>query len=426
MARILHIEDDPTNRLLVRKLLGPPGYDVIDAVDGLDGIKKALEERPDLVLVDIAIPGLDGYEVTLRLRAEPALRGTPIVAITAEGDRDASLAVGCDGYLQKPIDARSFAETVRGYLEGRRENPAPEVADQHLRRQTQRIVTHLEQKVAELSAVNRRLLELDQAKKEFYRNVSHELATPMTPVVGYLKLLIDGELGDLSTPQNKALRAMDDCVQRLRWLIDSLLDVTALETGKMRMAQREYDLAEIVHKAIGRQRAFDDGRLRLVADLPKRGTLLGMGDVERIGRAIDQLLDNATKFTPAGSTVGVRARRLASGHLEVCVADSGPGVPQEQARRLFEPFYQGDGSPTRSHGGTGIGLAIVRGVAQGHGGDARFTSPAGEEIVGVKLNGAAFYMVLPDKPEPPPPSRVSESVRPPPPPPSKIPSAPRN
>jgi signal transduction histidine kinase len=418
MARILHIEDDPTNRLLVRKLLGPPGYDVIDAVDGIDGIKKALEERPDLVLVDIAIPGLDGYEVTLRLRAEPALRGTPIVAITAEGDRDASLAVGCDGYLQKPIDARSFAETVRGYLEGRRENTAPEAADKHLRRQTQRIVAHLEQKVAELSGANRRLLELDQAKKEFYRNVSHELATPMTPVVGYLKLLIDGELGELSIPQNKALRAMDDCVQRLRWLIDSLLDVTALETGKMRMAQREYDLTDVVRQAIARQRSFDEGRLRLVADLPKRGTLLGTGDVERIGRAIDQLLDNATKFTPAGSTVGVRARRLASGHLEICVADSGPGVPTEQQRRLFEPFYQGDGSPTRSHGGTGIGLAIVRGVADGHGGDARHVSPANEEILGVKLNGAAFYMVLPDKPEPPappPPSRIGESSRPPPP-----------
>src|SRR6188474_3788759 len=122
MAKILHIEDDPANRLLVRKLLSPAGLEVVDAADGLEGIRKALTERPDLVLVDIAIPGLDGYEVTLRLRAEPALRGTPIVAITAEGDRDASLAVGCDGYLQKPIDARSFAETVRGYLDGRRES----------------------------------------------------------------------------------------------------------------------------------------------------------------------------------------------------------------------------------------------------------------------------------------------------------------
>ena len=401
MPRVLHIEDDPANRLLVRKLLGPAGFEVIDAVDGLEGIRKALAERPDLVLVDIAIPGLDGYEVTLRLRAEPMLRGLPIVAITAEGNRDASLAVGCDGFLQKPIDARSFADTVRTYLDGRREHPEqPEAANEQLRLQSQRIVSHLEQKVAELMGVNRRLLELDQAKKEFYRNISHELATPMTPIVGYLKLLIDGELGELETPQVKALRAMDDCVQRLRRLIDSLLDVTALETGKMRFAYRDYDLADIVREAISRQPAFDDGRMRLVADLPKRGTLTGSGDVERLGRAFDQLLDNATKFTPAGGTVGVRARRLTSGHLEVCIADTGPGITPEKAKRLFEPFYQVDGSPTRSHGGTGIGLAIVRGVAHGHGGDVRCTSPSTEEIVGVPLTGTAFYVVLPERAAP--------------------------
>ncbi|HEY3493605.1 MAG TPA: hybrid sensor histidine kinase/response regulator [Polyangiaceae bacterium] len=412
MPRILHIEDDPANRLLVRKLLGPAGFEVIDAVDGLEGIRKALSERPDLVLVDIAIPGLDGYEVTLRLRADPSLRGMPIVAITAEGNRDASLAVGCDGFLQKPIDARSFAETVRGYLDGRRESAAPDAASEQLRIQTQRIVTHLEQKVAELMAVNRRLLELDQAKKEFYRNISHELATPMTPIVGYLKLLIDGELGELDTPQKKALRAMDDCVQRLRRLIDALLDVTALETGKMRFAYREYDLGDIVREAIARQPAFDAGRMRLVADLPRRGTLVGSGDVERLGRALDQLLDNATKFTPAGGTVGVRARKLTSGHLEVCIADTGPGVPAEKARQLFEPFYQVDGSPTRSHGGTGIGLAIVRGVAHGHGGDVRYAS--GEEIVAVPFTGAAFYLVIPERPALTSDPNASRSVIPPP------------
>src|SRR6478609_10677368 len=178
MAKILHIEDDPANRLLVRKLLTSAGFEVVEAADGLEGVRKAMTERPDLVLVDIAIPGLDGYEVTLRLRSEPQLRGMPIVAITAEGDRDTSLAVGCDGFLQKPIDARSFADTVRGYLEGRRESTSPDATGQHLRLQTQRIVSHLEAKVAELSSMNQRLVELDSVKKEFYRNISHELATP--------------------------------------------------------------------------------------------------------------------------------------------------------------------------------------------------------------------------------------------------------
>lgn len=92
--------------------------------------------------------------------------------------------------------------------------------------------------------------------------------------------------------------------------------------------------------------------------------------------------------------MGVRVRRLATGHFELCVADSGPGVAPEHMDRLFEPFVQGDGSPTRSHGGTGVGLAIVQGIARGHGGEVRCVSPAEEEIADVRLPGAAFYLVI--------------------------------
>lgn len=394
MPTILHIEDDPANRLLVRKLLTPAGFEVIDAVDGLDGIKKAREARPDLILVDIAIPGMDGYEVTLRLRSEPSLKGVPIVAITAEGSRDASLAVGCDGFLQKPIDARSFAGNIQGYLGGHRESSSPERTDKHLRQQSQRIVGHLEEKIAELSAANGRLLEMAEARKQFYRNISHELATPMTPIVGYVKLVKDGELGPLNAAQSKALRAMDECVQRLRGLIENLLDVTGLETGRLRFSQHDYDLSELSRKVLQKRAStFDDKGCRLVSEIPVR-SLPGSGDSTRIGRAIDQLLDNAAKFTPDGGSVGIRVRQLSETVYEVCVADTGPGVPEEACGRLFDPFYQVDGSPTRSHGGTGVGLAIVRGVAQGHGGDVRVVSPAEEEIRGVPLTGAAFYLTL--------------------------------
>src|SRR5215470_1932236 len=240
MPRILHIEDDPDNRLLVRKLLQNAGHEVIDAADGLEGIRLACTQRPDLVLVDLNIPGLDGFEVTLRLRGEPSLVGVPIVAITAEGDRETSLAVGCDGFLQKPIDARSFPMVIDRYLKGAREVPPP-AQSARLREQSQRIVGHLEEKVAELSRANARLRELDAARTEFYRNISHELATPMTPIVGYVKLLKDEELGVLNKSQQKAIRAIDDCVRRLRGLIDNVLDVSSIETGRMRFVHADYD-----------------------------------------------------------------------------------------------------------------------------------------------------------------------------------------
>jgi signal transduction histidine kinase len=241
--------------------------------------------------------------------------------------------------------------------------------------QSQRIVAHLEEKVAELSGANARLRELDTARTEFYRNISHELATPMTPIVGYVKLLKDEELGPLTKSQQKALRSMDDCVRRLRVIIDNLLDVTGMETGRMRFHHAEYDFLDTTRRALASVAdRFAEAKLQLVEDLP-RGPLSAWGDANRLQRAITQLLDNAAKFTPPGGTVGVRVRKLVSGHYELCVADSGPGVQPDRMARIFEPFYQVDGSVTREHGGVGVGLAIARRTARGLGGDVPLRAP---------------------------------------------------
>jgi signal transduction histidine kinase len=393
MSRVLHIEDDPRNRLLVRKLLTADGHEVIDAADGLEGVRLAISQRPDLVLVDLNIPGLDGYEVTLRLRSEAALKGVPIVAITAEGDRETSFAVGCDGFVQKPLDARNFARQMRQYLGGHRE-PTISSADatgERLRVQSQRIVAHLEEKVAELSAANERLRDMDRLRTEFYRNISHELATPLTPIVGYLRMMADEELGEVSKPQMKALRAMDDCIRRLRAVLDNLIDVTGLETGRMRFFHRDYDFLDTVRRAIASQAdKFAERHVTLLEEMP-RGPLPAYGDSERLGRAIVQVLDNASKFAPEGGIAGVRVRALDTTY-ELLVADNGPGIAPERAERVFEPFYQVDGSPTRAHGGVGVGLAIVRKVARGLGGDARVTG--GATVESAYLSGAAVVVTV--------------------------------
>lgn len=393
VARILHIEDDPANRLLVRKILTAAGFEVIDAVDGMDGIQKACADPPDLVLVDIAIPGLDGYEVTLRLRGEPELGRVPIVAITAEGSRETSLAVGCDGFIEKPIDARTFAATVQSYLGGQKERPKGG-GEETLRKQSQLIVGHLEQKLKDLGDANQRLLELDQARKEFYRNVSHELSTPMTPIVGYVRLLCDGELGPLTPPQQKALNAIDECAARLRGLIDNLLDVTAIETDRMRFVFKDYELGAVCRQVLKRfEPQFEERRIRFVVDVAS-SPMKGLGDPERLGRAFEQLLSNAVKFTPEGGTVFVRVGPHDENQYEIFVSDSGPGVPEEVRTRVFEPFFQADGSVTRSFGGAGVGLAVVRGVARGHGGSVVLRSPANDEVGGEILTGANFTMLF--------------------------------
>jgi signal transduction histidine kinase len=303
VPRILHIEDDPRNRLLVRKLLAADGFDVVDAPDGLTGVRLAVEQRPDLVLVDLNIPGLDGYEVTLRLRNEASLEGVPIVAITAEGDKGDELRGRVRwASSRSPIDARRFASQVRGFLaEGARGSRASwsDATGERLRAQSGRIVAHLEEKITELVRANERLRDMDRLRTEFYRNVSHELATPLTPIVGYLRMLLDEELGELTRPQQKALRAMEESVRRLRATLDNLVDVTALETGRMRFANRDYDFLDLVRRVLAAHAdAFAERKLVLIEELP-RGPLAAYGDPDRLQRAIAQLLDNAAKFAPA-------------------------------------------------------------------------------------------------------------------------------
>ncbi len=393
-SRVLHIEDDPSNRLLVRKLLAAEGLEVVDAADGLEGVRLAIAMRPDLILVDINLPGLDGYEVTLRLRAEAVLAEVPIIAITAEGDRDTSMAVGCTGFLLKPLDARKFPAQVMQYLGGFRERTTSTVdsTEAVLRTQGGRIVARLEAKVEELERMNARLRELDRLRTEFYRNMSHELATPMTPIVGYLRMLADEELGPLEKPQKKALRAMDDCVRRLRTTLDNLIDVTALETGRMRLHHRDFDLLEIVRRSLtSLEDAAQDKRVKLAFELP-RGPLPTFGDPERLQRALLQLMENAVKFTVEASHVGV-AIRVVGDAYEVMVADEGPGVEPAQHAQVFEPFVQGDGSATRTHGGVGVGLAIAKKVVEGHGGSIRIGR--GAVIGGEQLGGAAFVATIP-------------------------------
>lgn len=394
MPRLLHIEDDPANRLLVRKLLTPAGFEVVDAADGLEGVKLATEQAFDLILVDIAIPGLDGYEVTLRLRGEDRLKGVPIIAITAEGSRNTSLSVGCDGFLQKPIDARTFVRTVEGYLKGAREGISAETSGDYLRAQSARIALHLEQKVAELSAANQRLIELDQARKEFYRNISHELSTPMTPIVGYTKLLLDQELGPLLPAQQRAMRSVADCVDRLRGLIDNLLDITGIETGRLRFARQPFDLVTAVRQAISATHELREKKQQsLVAEFTE-GSLAAQGDVRRVTRAVEQLLENASKFSGEGVRVGIRVGGSGGGPLEVLVCDDGPGIPAAAASRIFEPFFQLDGSVTRAQGGTGVGLAVARGVARGHDGDLVLRSEGQLQVGGIAFSGACFSLTV--------------------------------
>lgn len=393
MATILHIEDDPLSRRLVEKLLVRAGHDVIDTASGLEGIELARQHRPDLVLVDINVPDLDGYEVTLRLRGMPELERVPIVAITAEGDKQTSLAVGANGFLEKPIDARHFARQVASFLEGHRELADEDTGEIKLREASQKIVLRLEDKVRALSKANVDLEEAMRLRTEFLRNVTHELATPMTPVVGYLKLLLAEELGPLTELQSKSLRAIERATDRLREVTDTLLDVSALESQRMHFFERQYDFRALVIEAMETLAIPAEARNIVFVHAIETEPLICRGDPEKLRRAFVHVLDNAMKFTPRAGRVAVEVvEEEELVHLRVM--DGGPGIDREQRERIFEPFVQVDGSPTRKHGGVGLGLAFARRVCEVMGGGVRVDDSANAHVAGLHLPGTLIVITV--------------------------------
>ncbi|MBX3270002.1 MAG: hybrid sensor histidine kinase/response regulator [Sandaracinaceae bacterium] len=403
MSLILHIEDEPKNRLLVHKLLSAAGHEVIEASGGVEGIRLARERRPDLVLVDLRMPDLDGYEVTLRLRSIAGLEKIPIVAITAEGDRETSLAVGADGFLEKPIDARRFARQIERFLGGHRERRERRESAP-LRIASQRIVERLERKVVALSDANEQLEEMARLRRDFLRNLSHELATPMTPIVGYLRLLLDEELGPLTPVQKKSLESVRTSTERLRALIETLLDVSSIETGRMHVFSRPYDFATVAARAIEQAQPQMDARSIQLFVEPTPAKLEARGDPDKLRRAMVHVLDNAAKFSPEGGSIAVAIERVGAGRdaaLELRVADDGPGIPQALEAKVFQAFYQVDGSPRRAHGGVGLGLAFARRVAEALGGGVALHSPPVHEIAGCRLRGTEVVVrVCVDPPSP--------------------------
>jgi signal transduction histidine kinase len=406
VACVLHIEDNPVNRLLVRKLLTAAGHAVLDAETGLEGIRLAEAHEPDLVLVDINVPDLDGYEVTLRLRGMPSMQGKPIVAITAEGDRETSLAVGADGLIQKPIDAQRFAETIAKYLAGHSERDvhAPDDA-KILRSRSQKLVERLEQTVTDLSEANRQLNENARLRQMFLQNLSHEFATPMTPVVGYLRLLLDEEAGPLTPLQRKCLESIHTSTQKLRSLIDTLLDVSHLETGRLHLFDRDYDFANVVTRAITEtDLRFKQAGVQLFREESAVDKLPARGDPDKLRRAMVHILDNAVKFSTRGSEAAVRVRALGTPHTEsfryeFVVADNGPGISATSMHQVMQPFFQVDGSRTRLHGGVGLGLAYARNVAEALGGGIEVQSPPEMQVAGRTLAGTAIRLTV--QPDPP-------------------------
>jgi signal transduction histidine kinase len=223
------------------------------------------------------------------------------------------------------------------------------------------------ERTAELEEALHRLSELGQMKANFVANISHELRTPLTHIKGYLELMVTDSLGPLTDQQRHALQVSQKASDRLENLIEDLIMFSLASRGEMTVRQEPVDIRRLANLAVKNagQKAEERGvAIQLVA---KEQLPMVQGDSEKIMWVLNQLVDNAVKFTPSGGRVMVSLKEESTNTVMVVVTDTGIGIPAHRLQEIFEPFHQLDASSTRKAGGTGLGLSLVRQIVDAHG-----------------------------------------------------------
>ena len=266
----------------------------------------------------------------------------------------------------------------------------------------------LEEKNKSLEATYAQLKELDRLKSSFLATVSHELRTPLTSIIGYSEMLSEGLAGPMNAEQTDYVRTIMDKGDTLLNLISSILDISQIEAGKVRLNFEPLSVAEVVSSSVS----------SLAPQAQKKGLTLetrispqpprAMADRDKLRQVLVNLMANAVKFTPKGGSVrvtltevGPQAELQAEGY-RILVRDSGVGIPGDQIEKIFQSFYQVDNSSTREFGGAGLGLAIVKSYVEGHGGRVIVSSTLGQ--------GSTFTVVMPVTPALP---KISRLIAPP-------------
>ncbi|HQE19603.1 MAG TPA: response regulator, partial [Aggregatilineales bacterium] len=339
MLRIVVVDDSPfsTDALVTHMQL--EGFDAVAYNDPLEALEALRADPPDLVLLDVMMPGMNGLEVLKTLRAQPSTAGVPVIMLTALDETDdivRGLDLGANDYVTKPPQLEVLAARVRTQL--------------HLKRlQDQR-----ERDILEL----RRLSDI---KDRFLQIAAHDLRTPVHNITLAVDLLNRHyQRTNCEIPQfDSIMRTMQNSLNVMRSIVNDFLDMQAIRSGSIELALQPVRLNDLVQSVLeqyeqyGRQKNIDL-RVSLDPDLPP-----SLGDPDRLAQVIANLVSNAIKFSPPGSVVGIRTRQVMRRQL-LEVADSGPGIPQEEMPLLFQEFARLSPQPTGGEKSSGVGLSIAK------------------------------------------------------------------
>ena len=340
---ILNIDDDEAGRYAKTRILQRAGYQVVDAGTGMDTFKIVRREKPQLILLDVMLPDINGLEVCRILKSDPETAHIMILQVSAthvtEADRIQGLECGADAYLTEPLEAEELQATVKALL-------------------------RLYSREAENRQLLNQLRDADRQKDEFLATLAHELRNPLHPIRGAVDIM---RLNDQLDPEIQLSRdIIDQQVTHLARLIDDLLDVARITRDTLVLRKEKLRLVDVIKSAIEASRNFLElhGHEPIVTELASADI---EGDVVRMTQILVNLLNNAAKYTPKGKNIWLSAR-VENGAAIISVKDSGIGISADQLPHVFDKFYQIDRSLERSHSGLGLGLTLTRKLVELHGG----------------------------------------------------------
>lgn len=406
---ILNVEDIAENRTLVRRILESEGYTVIDAVNALDGIDKAKTLHPDLILMDINLPDLDGFTAVTRIRSLTDLRSVPIIALTARSvsdDRARAKAIGCDSYINKPVNFDELTEAVAHYLErGHQEDDAPTQKEYFLQEHSAALSAKLEDQLTQLQTAFDHLKHLEGAKSSFISVASHELRTPLTVVHSYAQMLQSLPLINSDETAKELVAGMVKGVNRLQEIINDMVNVARVELSQLSFKLAPISLRSIMRSIETKQTPIAQNRnITLTIETHNNLPVIN-GDSSQIESAISRIVNNAIKYTPDGGQVTLSANLLENesdeepSFVEIIVADTGVGIALDKQKIIFEKFSTASNvslhstSKTSFMGsGAGLGLPIAKGIIESHKGRIWVESDGYDPET---LPGSRFFILLP-------------------------------
>ena len=374
--KLLFVDDDPILREFALVHLASDHGSVAVAGDGEEALAAIARDCPDLLLLDLQMPKVNGFAVLQELRANEATRRLPVIVITARDDVmsiDRAFSEGATSFLVKPINWRQLAYQIR-YVDRAYRNELSLL--EHVA-EVERRGNELEAASAQLTVALRDAAAASEAKSQFLAAMSHELRTPLNAVIGFSQVLETQAFGPLGNP--RYLEYASDILNsgtHLLSLVEDVLQFSQVSLGKLTIDDDEFTDAEVIDEAL--RIVFPQAS---AANVSTSSDTIGKaitirGDHRRIRQVLINLLSNAIKFTPAGGEVRVRTRRSSRG-LTISVSDTGIGIAKDDIPKVLEPFGRVDGSYAREHDGVGLGLPLAKQFMELHGGSLELESAMG-------------------------------------------------